>query len=91
MIVSRLGSWLREPVKVRHSEVDWDDFNRTFGRAIGGHSESFNEKPKPFPPDPSRPAVGEPTNTPRWVLLLGITIGVGIPVGFAVAIFWLSR
>jgi hypothetical protein len=89
--VSKIGSWLREPVKAGDVEWDWAAFNRSFGRTVGGHNSSFDEKSRPSPPDTSLPLVGEPTNTPRWAVLLGVTLGLGISVGFVVMIIWLGR
>jgi hypothetical protein len=89
--VSKIGRWLREPVKARNVDWDWAEFNRSFGRIVGGHNSSFDEKSKHSLPDTSRPSVGEPTNTPRWAVLLGVTLGLGITVGFVVMIIWLNR
>ena len=70
--------------------MDFDAFNRSVGRTIGGHSESFNEKSQPLPPETGSPKDGEPTTTPHWLFLVSLAIGVAIPIGFAVAI-WLSQ
>jgi hypothetical protein len=88
--VNRLLRWLRQPVAPKSLDdgVDWDKFGRSFGRMIGGN---LNTPPS----DPESPVVrrwerggknrAAPEPTPRWSILLALTI----VVLFGVFVFYL--
>lgn len=86
--MSTIGRWLREPVKVRHDETDWAAFGRSFGRIVGGYHDTRDDAPSSW--DNSRRVAGDPTNTPRWAVLLGVGVGVGLSGGFVALVIWLT-
>ena len=86
--MTRIGRWLREPVKTRDDDIDWAAFGRSFGRWTGGYLD-------PGGPDPvswknGRRVAGNDTNTPRWAVVFGVAIGAGISGGCIGLILWLA-
>ncbi len=70
--------------------MDWDAFNRSVGRTIGGHNECFNEQPKRLPPA-TRGSFDEPIDTPRWMVLVAVVLGLAISLEFiAMAFGWVA-
>jgi hypothetical protein len=77
--VSRIGRWLREPIRVKAADVDWREFGRSFGRYAGGYLDSGEKN------TPSARAWDQGANRgaerPRWLLILIGVMVVVIPVG----------
>ena len=84
--VTRIGRWLREPVKARGDDWDWAAFSRSFGRWTGGYLDPGRDDPPTWKRGQG-PAAGEPTNTPRWVVLLAVCFVIGVATGFITLVF----
>jgi hypothetical protein len=76
-VVTRIGRWLRAPIKVKSEDWDWREFGRSFGRFAGGYLDS-GEKDTPSARawDRGGQNEGDGPPTPRWSLILGLVIGM---------------
>jgi hypothetical protein len=75
--VTRIGRWLREPVRVKSEDFDWREFGRSFGRFAGGYLDS-GEKDTPSARawDRGGQDKGDGPPKPRWSIILGLVIGL---------------
>lgn len=71
----RILSWLREPVRVKPTNIDWRDFGRSFGRFAGGYLAS-GEKDTPSSKawDRGGPIKGDEQPPARWIIIAAVLI-----------------
>ena len=87
----RILNWLREPCRVKPTNVDWRDFSRSFGRFTGGYLDS-GEKDTPSSSawDRGGRTKGDEQPPGRWVVIVSVLIAFAF-WGVILAVVLLAR
>jgi hypothetical protein len=89
--MTRILRCLREPVRVKPTNIDWRDFSRSFGRFAGGYLAS-GEKDTPSSRawDRGGRIKGDEQPPARWIIIAAILIALAF-WGAILAVVLLAR